>query len=134
MAKRASGGKRAVEAKQREQDAARGRPELYARRWARKYKALGKRPKDPEQAHLWLASVACLAVEEAMLDPGPPPEQRREQVGRLVEKACKALDPAKLAARIGALEAALEKLVAERTKTAGAQDAGDVASGEAGSA
>jgi hypothetical protein len=132
--KRPSGGARDVEAKHAEREAARGRPDAYARSWRRRYKALGRRPKEAEAAHVWLASVAVLNVEEAMLDPGPPPEQRREQVGRLVEKACKALDPAKLAARISRLEEALEEMLLERQQRQGKQEphAGDVESGEAG--
>ena len=110
MRKKKSGGKRAVEKKHRERQAARARSGFYAADWQKRYEQLGGAPvREPDRAHQWIADVVLLAMEEAMQDQGMPPEARREQIARLAAQAAKVIDPAKLAARIEALEEALEE-------------------------
>jgi hypothetical protein len=108
--KRKSGGARRTEAKRRAKAAAFRRPLGYSDDWLARYRALGPAPiGNPVKAHQWVADLEMLAVEEAANDPGLPPEQRREQVGRLAAHAVKVLDPAKLALKLAELERALEE-------------------------
>jgi len=113
--KRDPGSKRARDKVRAQRAASLIRPVTYSRRWLKRYRALGPAPQgNAERGHQWLADLALLALEEAARDPGVPPEQRREQIGRLAGQAAKVLDPAKLAERIAQLERALEQLM-ERT-------------------
>lgn len=102
--KRASGGARAVAKKRAIQEAARRRAEVST------LSALRKAPTNPEAGHEWLALVMLATVEEAINDPGLPPEQRRAEIGRLVSAAAKIMDPAKLSAKLALYEAAIEEL------------------------
>jgi hypothetical protein len=78
--------------------------------WLERYAALRLPPKDPDAAHEWLGKISQLLVAEAGSDPGPPPEQRREQMGRLIGVAVKAAEPAKLSAKLALYEKALQEL------------------------
>lgn len=95
--------------RQREADEARG-PDYRVDEIA-DFRNMGT-PPDPTDpaAFVWLARVAMRAVEGAATDPGLRPEAAREQLVRLIPQAVKALDPARLGARITALESALAEL------------------------
>ena len=113
--KRKSGGARAVEAKHRRRAAERQRAKAAAGGAAlpdlpTRARALGPAPlKDMGRAHTYTASLLLIALEEAALDPGMTPEQRRTEIARLGERLAKVLPTAQLNARIAQLEEALEK-------------------------
>jgi len=66
MPSKKSGGKRAVEKKHREQDAARKRGGNYAKMWRDCYVQLGPAPLGASaKAHQWLADTVLLSLEEA---------------------------------------------------------------------
>ena len=106
--KRPSGGARAVEAKHLERAAKRG-PE-YEDEWKAAVADLGPAPDDPVKAFTWTAKVLAFALQSAISDAGLPPEQRREQAGRIAPQLIKALEPARLAAQLEKYERALEEL------------------------
>lgn len=62
----------------------------------------------------WLADRLLGAVHDASCDVGPPPEVRREQIGRLGLVALKTLDPSTMSVAIRQLEEALERVTAAR--------------------
>src|SRR5688572_7376248 len=106
-----SGGKRAVEKKHAERNAARNRDGGdYGSDWLASVDALGEPPGDPVKAHAWLGRAAVLIVRATMRDVGPPPEQMRRDAMKQLEQASKVLDPAKLSAELDELERALEEL------------------------
>jgi hypothetical protein len=109
MPVQASGGARELKRKHDERMARRRRMGFSEKDWIARYAALGPAPADPEKAHTWVARVCCLAIEECCADPGVPPEQRREQIGRLAAQAVKTIDPAKLAERLDRLDRAQEE-------------------------
>lgn len=122
--KRASGGKRAAEKKRRLREAARARVTVEKKStkktgpvgWSKddfvtKAKKLGLAPVGKaERGHTYIADVVLLAIQDAINDPGPEPEQRREQIGRLVAQAAKVMEPAKLSTKLAEFERALEEL------------------------
>lgn len=118
---RASGGSRAVKAKHDERDARRRRGKFSEKEWrARAIEHLGDVPiHDLEKLHEWTARAVALAMAEAIADPGPPLEQRREQIGRLAAQLSKAIEPAKLSERLERLEKALKEPHGAREVTSG---------------
>lgn len=123
MPSKKSGGKRAVERKHRLREAERKRAGDYDAKWAAEYEKIGEPPADAERSYGWLAHVMVLTIYEAMHDVAMPPEQRREQIGRLVAQAAKVLDPAKLTEELEELERAREELINARTVPAGKDSA-----------
>lgn len=111
MAKRKSGGARAVEKKNRERESARARAAADANPqadWMKKVKRLGAPPASPESAHEWLGRAAILIVHATMTDVGLPPEQMRRDAMKQIEQAQKAIGSAKLAAELRELYEALK--------------------------
>lgn len=112
--KRPSGGKRAVEKKRLERDAARRRTakggEDPKQAWLEKVEQLGDPPGTAAEAHSWMGRAALLIVQATMRDVGLPPEQMRRDAMRQLEQASKVCDPAKLSEELAELEAALEEL------------------------
>lgn len=107
---RVSGTTAVSAARRKEQAAARG--ESYRENEIDEVRRLGRPPMhDPGSAFPWLARVALLAVEGAATDPGLAPEAAREQLVRLIPQAVRAMDPARMAARIDVLEKALAEMV-----------------------
>lgn len=100
---RESGGKRAVEAKHRERDAK--RPEGYAEseteRYARFFVKWRKKKRTPTVRLERNQALLEMIAERALLDPGVPIEQRREQAIRACQTEIKALDPLKIIAELG---------------------------------
>jgi hypothetical protein len=105
-----SGGKRAVEAKHAERDARRRRGKFAEKAWREKYSKLGPFPKEPEDRFTWAQEFAVLALIEAAADPGPPPEQRREQIIRGVAQLAKVMPAAELAMKLRRYEKAIAEL------------------------
>src|SRR5262245_40350194 len=112
MAKKRSGAQNRKQRKLDAKEARRRRHGWNESAWREKYSALGDPPSDPERAHIWIGQVGLLAMAEAADDPGPPAEQRREQIGRLAAQLVKVLEPAKLSAKLAEYEKALEELSA----------------------
>ena len=99
-------------ARRREQAKARG--ENYRADEIAAFDAIGEPPMhDPGSAFPWLARIALRAVKRAATDPGLSPEASREQLVRLIPQAAKAMEPARMAARIDTLEKVLADM-AER--------------------
>jgi len=103
-----SGGKRAVEKKHDERAARRRRGRWKEATWRARY-AAAEAPTDPRQAHEHVAKMVLIALEEAASDPGPPPEQRRDQIARIAAIFAKVNDPAELMAELRELYDALKK-------------------------
>lgn len=104
-----SGGARAVEKKHEEREARRRRGRFDEKAWRKRYEALPM-PAALEDRFEWAANVAALAIAEAAADPGPPPEQRREQIVRAVAQLAKVLPSAELAAKLRRYKTAMEEL------------------------
>lgn len=122
MAKPASGGKRAVEKKHAQREAARMRDGNWREQWIAKVDALEAPPKTAEAAHEWLGRAAVLIVEATLRDTAIPPEQMRRDAMRQIEQASKVLDPAKLSEQLSELETALEELRANATHVETGED------------
>lgn len=108
-----SGGKRAVEKKHAEREAARNREAAggdWRTEWLEKVEKIGKAPRKAERGQAWLGKAALLIVEATMRDTSIPPEQMRRDAMRQIEQASKVLDPAKLSEELAELERALEEL------------------------
>jgi hypothetical protein len=105
-----SGGARAVEKKHEERDARRRRGRWNEQAWREKYARLGPFPAELEGRFSWAAEFAALALVEAASDPGPPPEQRREQIIRGVAQLAKVLPAAELALKLRRYKSALAEL------------------------
>lgn len=110
MPSKKSGGKRAVQKKHDERDARRRRHKFSEKAWREKALALGPFPADPEKRFAWAAEMAAQAIVEAANDPGPPPEQRREQIIRGVAQLAKVLPSAELAVKLRQYTRALAEL------------------------
>lgn len=113
-AKRKSGGARATQAKHARRDAARRRgaesAEQSAQRFQRLLQTTPAEGADTRERIKWLAAVCIEAVADALNDVGLPPEQRRDQIVRMAEKAMKVCEPAKLAEQLDELYGEYEKL------------------------
>lgn len=112
MAKRASGGKRAVQKKHRERTAARLRAKAGGDPRAAYQKSVSNLadPTDTKSAFTWMGELAIRTVKATALDPGLPFEQLRRDVMRQLEQASKICEPGKLSDELSELEEALEEL------------------------
>ena len=116
-------------AREAEQDAARNREVDYVEQWRYRYdEELGPPPASPNAIHEWAARAAAMLCEESIKDFALPPEQRRRLAIDALRKLSDILDPAKMAAQIGELEAALAELKGLTS------NAGAIARREAGTA
>lgn len=106
-----SGGKRAVERKHLARDAARVRDGKYLASRKKMFADIGGAapPTDPGRGYAYLAKIMLAAIHDCLNDPGLPPEQQREQLGRLAAQTAKILEPADMSQQIADLEEALEK-------------------------
>ena len=110
MAKAPSGAQKRKKRKVDDLTARRRRGRWKEAEWRKRYAELGALPKDPQLAHDWCAKMLLVAMAECAADPGPTPEQRREQLGRLGAQASKVLEPSKLAAKLTEYEELIEEL------------------------
>lgn len=129
-AKRKSGGARATLAKHRQRDAARRRLEAgqsvehTSHRFKQLLDTAPASDADTSARIKWLAAVCVEAVVDALNDVGLPPEQRRDQIVRMAEKAMKVCEPAKLAEQLDELYAEYEQLEQTIRTGGGEGDAG----------
>ncbi len=109
MPSKKSGGKRAVEKKHLQRDAARG--DNFEANLKRRLRKLGKPASSrPDAVFLWLAKVGQFLITEALADIGIPPEMRREQAIRCLSPLVKALEPARLAEKLAVYEEKIAEL------------------------
>lgn len=110
MPSKKSGGKRAVEKKHAERDAARNRRGDWKELWLNSVEQLGNPPlTDMERAHEWLGQCAILIVRATLMDTAIPPEQLRRDAMKQIEQAQKAIGSAKMAQELKALYEALKE-------------------------
>jgi hypothetical protein len=119
MPSKKSGGKRAVEKKHDERAARRRRGGFSEKAWLARYAKMGPAPAKEADKFVWAAELGSLAIEEAAADPGPPPEQRREQIIRGLAQLAKILPAAEIAADLRRFKAAVD--AAKKPKPHGAQ-------------
>jgi len=122
--KRASGGKRAVDAKHKKRDAARKRGPWTLRKMKLTREALGDPPSDPRHAGAWILRAQMTLAAEAMADAGIPPEQAREQASRILAAATKAIDSAKLRVELDELLALMDRRPTDGASIDGFEDRG----------
>lgn len=126
MPSKKSGGQRAVEAKHRARDAK--RPKGYAEREAAAFKRLLAKLKRAGASDLAVSAAALrFVMERNGVDPGMPPEYRRQQVAMSAAQLGKVAEPAKVIAEKSALlEKALAHIEALEAKLRGtAKPSGD---------
>ena len=110
--KKKSGGKRAVEKKHREREAARRRDAGgdWRAPWGAELAELGPPPADAVKAHGWLGRAAVLVVAATLRDTAMPPEQLRRDALRQIDQASRVLGPAQMSDQLAELERALKRL------------------------
>ncbi len=108
-AKRPGGNQRKAQTRDAVRAAARG-PE-YESRWLADYiTRVGPPPfDDADAAFGWLLNALLFAADETMRDPALPPEQRVQRLTVVAPQLVKAIDPARLGARLRALELELDR-------------------------
>jgi len=119
MPSKKSGGKRATEKKNREREAARSRDPKFVEERRQRLAAIADKATTgkAELSYGWLGDVAIELIRDALLDIGLPPEQQREQIGRLIAQAARCVDPARMAQKLEELERALEEARASAQPT-----------------
>lgn len=123
-AKKKSGAQRRREKQQEERTAARpaSYEAAYRKAWKRR---VGAAPTDDlKKGFKWLAKALLFQAEQCQIDPGIPPESRREQLARLAPQVVKALQPEMIT---GELEDVYERLTGSGKITGGKQDASGAA-------
>lgn len=119
MSKRASGGARATQRKHDERATRRRRAKWNEKSWLAKYSALEQPPAVLEEAHEWIGRVALLMMAEAMTDPGPTAEARREQIIRALGQISKVLQPAVLSEKLRQYKRVLAELKKKHAASVG---------------
>ena len=105
MTKRKSGGARAVEAKHRQREAERAREALgddYRSDEVSGFQAARREGNKPVDVLDEAIAHLREALRQAGDDMAIPPEQKREQIGRLAEKLGKLAEPKKIIEELGA--------------------------------